>query len=414
MAQQELYGGDTVNERRPIIYQANPLIEARKAMNALEMRLFLIALQDVNPHLSKNDRFYDKDFPMTHIAPSQVKEILGNGMYMTLLDKTCDSLSKRVLVIRTQDGMKYVPLFAIIQYKKGSGLDIRFNNEMRPYLPDIFEEGKGYTRIAMKQLFYLSSAYGMRLLELMLQYQGFMQDGCIRRHIELEDLRFMLNVDEEKYQRIQDFCKRILDLPIKEINEKTQYELSYAKTKTGRKITGFDFVMDCSDVLPESSAPEKVQVEMLPNKSFWHGLTRQAVDKLTIICGSNEEFEKRMKYAVTLAKRRKPKNVTAFLYKAIEEDYRRRDQEAKEAVEREIQAKAEKEEWELVAQKMFAGAISLEVEETPFDESTEMGRASVRVVRDALKAGHLNITAKRLLEQQGMSVARFIELYCQR
>ena len=57
----------------------------------------------------------------------------------------------------------------------------------------------------MKQLFYLSSAYGMRLLELMLQYQGFMQDGCVRRHIELEDLRFMLNVDEEKYQIIQDF-----------------------------------------------------------------------------------------------------------------------------------------------------------------------------------------------------------------
>ena len=27
MAQQELYGVDTVNERRPIIYQANPLIE---------------------------------------------------------------------------------------------------------------------------------------------------------------------------------------------------------------------------------------------------------------------------------------------------------------------------------------------------------------------------------------------------
>lgn len=44
MAQQELDGVDTVNERRPIIYQANPLIEARKAMNTMEMRLFLIAL----------------------------------------------------------------------------------------------------------------------------------------------------------------------------------------------------------------------------------------------------------------------------------------------------------------------------------------------------------------------------------
>ena len=32
-------------------------------MNALEMRLFLIALQDVNPHLSKNDRFTTRTFP---------------------------------------------------------------------------------------------------------------------------------------------------------------------------------------------------------------------------------------------------------------------------------------------------------------------------------------------------------------
>ena len=132
MAQQELDGVDTVNERRPIIYQANPLIEARKAMNTMEMRLFLIALQDVNPHLSKNDRFYDKKFPTTHIAPAQVKEILGNGMYMTLLDKTCDSLSKRVLTVRTQDGVKYVPLFAIIQYRRRGGVDLRVNDSRRP------------------------------------------------------------------------------------------------------------------------------------------------------------------------------------------------------------------------------------------------------------------------------------------
>ena len=63
---------------------------------------------------------------------------------------------------------------------------------------------------------------------------------------------------------------------------------------------------------------------------------------------------------------------------------------------------------------MFADAIPLDVEEKPFNESTEMGRASVRVVRDALKEGHLNITARRLLEDQGMCVARFIELYCHR
>ena len=420
-----------MNERRPVVYQANPLVEAKKAMNALEMRLFLVALQDVNPHLGKNDKFYDKDFPATHISPSQVKEILGNGMYLTLLDKTCDSLAKRVLVLRSEEGMKYVPLFAVIEYEKRDGLRIKFNNEMRPYLLDIFELGKGYTRIAMKQIFNLSSAYGMRLLELMLQYQGMMHDKVIQRHIELDDLRFMLNVDENAYTRIQDFCRRVLDSPIKEINEKTQYRISYENVKTGRKVTGFIFTMDCSNVIPESAVQDDVALEMMPskqeghglsemainklttNKNEWHGLTRQSVDKLTLLCGSNEEFEKRMDYAIELAKTRKVKNVPAFLYKAIAENYLQQDKDMKAAIEREFKAKQENAAWELDALKMFGDKISLDVEETPFDQSDDMGRAMVQVVKKALKERHLNITAKRLLEDHGMSVARFIELYCQ-
>ncbi|MGN0951375.1 MAG: replication initiation protein [Mitsuokella sp.] len=402
-----------MNDRRPVIYQANPLIEAKKAMNALEMRLFLLALQDINPHLGRNDKFYDKDFPATHISPSQVKEILGNGMYLTLLDKTCDSLAKRVLVLRSEEGMKYVPLFAVIEYEKRDGLRIKFNNEMRPYLLDIFELGKGYTRIAMKQIFNLSSAYSMRLLELMLQYQGLMHDKTIQRHIELGDLRFMLNVGEHTYTRIQDFCRRVLDDPIKEINEKTQYRISYTKVRKARRIMGFNFTMDCSQVMPDEEAAETVQMEMLPNRNEWHGLTRQSVDKLTLLCGSNEEFEKRMGYAVELAKTRKVKNVPAFLYKAIAENYLRQDQDMKAAIEREFKAKQENAAWELDAIKMFGDEISLDVEETPFDQSDDMGRAMVSVVRKALKERHLNVTAKRLLEDHGMSVARFIELYCQ-
>ena len=50
-----------VNETRAI-YQSNPLIEARKPLNALEMRLFLLAVENVNPHISGNDKYYDKDF----------------------------------------------------------------------------------------------------------------------------------------------------------------------------------------------------------------------------------------------------------------------------------------------------------------------------------------------------------------
>ena len=120
-----------------------------------------------------------------------------------------------------------------------------------------------------------------------------------------------------------------------------------------------------------------------------------------------------MDYAIELAKTRKVKNVPAFLYKAIAENYLQQDKDMKAAIEREFKAKQENAAWELDALKMFGDKISLDVEETPFDQSDDMGRAMVQVVKKALKERHLNITAKRLLEDHGMSVARFIELYCQ-
>lgn len=73
----------------------------------------------------------------------------------------------------------------------------------------------------------------------MLQYRGTMQGKKIVRHIEVDDLRFLLNVDEAKYKLMA-------------------------------------------------------------------------------------EFKRRMDYALELAEKRKVKDLPAFLYKAIEQDYRKR------------------------------------------------------------------------------------------
>ena len=138
-------------------------------------------------------------------------------------------------------------------------------------------------------------------------------------------------------------------------------------------------------------------------KREWHGLSEQAINKLTTLCGSNAEFKRRMEYALELAEKRKVKDLPAFLYKAIEQDYRKRDADIRAAVEREVQAKADNAAWEMDAIKMFGDAIALDVE--------EMGRACIYIIKKGLKERNLTFTGKRLLEQHGMSVARFIELY---
>ena len=238
-----------------------------------------------------------------------------------------------------------------------------------------------------------------------------MRDKKIVRQMALDELRFRLDVQEGTYPAIKDFKRRVLDAPIREINEKTQYRVSYENVKTGRKVTGFIFTMDCSNVVPESEVQDDVALEMMPSKKDGHGLSEMAINKLTTLCGSNAEFKRRMDYALELAEKRKVKDLPAFLYKAIEQDYRKRDADIRAAVEREVQAKADNAAWEMDAIKMFGDAIALDVEEEPFDTTSEMGRACIDIIKKGLKERNLTFTGKRLLEQHGMSVARFIELY---
>ena len=161
---------EELDERRPIIYQSNPLVEGRQPFGAIEMRLFLLALQHVNPHVSKNDKFYDEAFKDLRLSPGQVKKVFGHGEYLNRLESICDGMAEKVVTLRDSDGgfTKY-PIFGRIKYKPEDGLLIKFNEDMRPLILDILESGRGYTKLDAKQLFGLHSAYAVRLLELMLQ-----------------------------------------------------------------------------------------------------------------------------------------------------------------------------------------------------------------------------------------------------
>ena len=403
-----------MDERRPTIYQANPLVEARKPMTALEMKLFMLALQDVNPHLSANDKYYDTEFKETHILPNELKKIMGNGVYLSRLQDACDSLTSRNVCVNEEGKFTYYSLFSVIRYEKGKGLRIKFNSEMRDFILGIFESGYPYTKINMKQIFYLGSAYAMRLLELMLQYQGMKRNNIITRTIPLEELRFMLNVEEDKYPRVNDFKRFVLDIATNEINDNTQYSIRYEAEKSGRKIIAFSFYMDCSNLVSNDDVIEEdIKLEMPPAKKKRYGLSKQAINTLTTICGSNEEFELRMEHALQLAETRKPDNLQGFLYNAIKDNYRQQDMDAQAAIEREMQAIQENQEWEQVALKMFAGEIGVNEErpEIPFDLSNPMELAIVKLIKKSLKDRMMDFTTRSRLEDHNMSVSRFIELY---
>ena len=93
-----------IEDRRPVVYQANPLIEGRKPFGTIEMRLFLLALQHVNPHLSKDDKFFDQRFEELHLTPTQTKEIFGHGEYLNRLQSICDGMAQKVVTVDVGGG----------------------------------------------------------------------------------------------------------------------------------------------------------------------------------------------------------------------------------------------------------------------------------------------------------------------
>lgn len=406
-----------IKDLRPVIYQANPLIEAKRDMDTLAMRLYYLGLQSINPHISSKDKFYDQELPVLHLTPKQVRQIFGNGTYLPRILSTCKKLLTSQVVIPNEaeaDGFTGINVFSKIDYAPSKGLTIKFNNDMKPYILNLVQH-TGYTKIRAKQMFVLSSVYAMRLLEIMLEFQGLKKNHVIQRRISMQDLRFMLGIEDGKYANLSNFKRRVLNEPLAEINKKTLYRMSYKTVRIGRFIGAFDFLLDTSavDVDADKVDENAVAIEALPSKKEWHGLSRKAVNKLTLLCGNNEEFRRRMSYALSILPQRKPKNVQAFLYKAIEENYRQQDLDMQKEIQEEMQRQLANQEWILNAKEVFGDAIPVnpKEKELPFPMDTDYDRASVYVIKKTLKEGHLSGTVKRILTEHNMSVPRFLDIY---
>ena len=244
-------------------YQLNPLVNAQKNFNVMETRLFYLGLQDINPHLTDKDNFFDEEFPDTIITPAQLKEIFGHGQYLREVKKACRKLISTSIEINYEDGFDLFTVFQHLKYKEKKGLHIKFNEDMRPFILDIYKGFKkyGFTKIEMQQIFVLESAYAMRILELMLQYNGKKKRGIIKRKIEIEELRKRLSVPVDSYKKMKDFRKNVLDLPISEIEKKTKYTITYETIKEGRKIVAIEFSCNCNAVQADDGYTETIEAE---------------------------------------------------------------------------------------------------------------------------------------------------------
>ena len=314
---------------RDEVYQSNPLIEARKNFDLMGMKIFVLGLQGLNPHFSDQDKYFDKEFKEFFIPTTKLTEIFGNTWYLHEMKAACKRMFNATIEVDYPNGgFALYHLFRELKYVPSEGLYIWFDDLLRPYVLDMIES-RGYTAIDVKTIFKLSSSYAIRLLELMLQYQNFREFKLRRevtRLIKLDELRFMLNVPEGAYRgRLNNFKKFVLDEPIREINERTLYTMSYRSVKERRRVIGFEFKLDMTRVPNAETEIRKPSfandaIETLKSLGFTDRVARAIFGK----CLDAEDCFSRINRAQALLSRSKTpiRNKAGFLRKAIEQDWR--------------------------------------------------------------------------------------------
>jgi plasmid replication initiation protein len=136
---------------------------------------------------------------------------------------------------------------------------IEFHREIMPYLINL---KKNFTQHALSEISELNSKYSIILYRWLSmnynQYEHYSVKGGRRAEqvesyrnpsISVKELRIMTDTVNE-YQRFTNFTKKILDIPLKEINDNTTFKVSYDKVKKGRSIDSIVFHIEkkrCAD-----------------------------------------------------------------------------------------------------------------------------------------------------------------------
>lgn len=218
-----------------MVYKANEVVEASYKLSLNEQRVILACIGQVD---SSKELLVTDLFELTAKDFSSLFSVSDKAAYLALSDVT-ESLFNRYVVINNpytdQPKAKYLKTRWIsgIVYSPDDGkISLRFAQDMLPYLSEI---KKAFTRYKLENIGKMTSTYGIRLYELLVQWQS-----VGKREIELDWLKQQFNISEQ-YQKMCNFKTRVLDPAINDINNYSNFTVSWKQRKTGRRVTHLIF-----------------------------------------------------------------------------------------------------------------------------------------------------------------------------
>lgn len=215
-----------------LVFQHNNLVEARYRLTLQEKRLVLWLASQVTTD--------DKDFKEHILKIKDFSDLFGvtnDGMYSDIKNVT-RRLMQRILSIRPigENRLIQIAWLGCADYKFNEGtVSLSFHPHLRPFLLELKNQ---FTTISLADTLCFKSIHSIRIFEILKQYESLGE-----RRITIQKLKDCCGITQEKYKRMNDFKRYVLDVAMNEINEKTDIKIDFEFVKKSRKFESVHFTI---------------------------------------------------------------------------------------------------------------------------------------------------------------------------
>ena len=220
------------------ITKSNALVESAYRLSLTEMQIVLYGISLINP--------IQKTFPLTYrIDINRFSEIF-NRSHKDIYTEVKDAVIKRFWerdFSYIDDKGKTVTLrwlTKIVHEDKSGYLEIKFSEEIQPYLHELHNN---FTKYYISEIAKFKRIYSIRFYEYSIMLLNKNETNKFKFCLSINDLKRRLCL-EDKYTRFSNFKSRVLDSSKKEINNLSDINLNYKLIKLGRNPYQIEFTVE--------------------------------------------------------------------------------------------------------------------------------------------------------------------------
>lgn len=332
------------------VVKANKIIEAKYKLSVREQKLFLFMVSMI--------RKDDVEFKKYTISINELKKLLcpeekqWGSIYKEFREIIFNLKSKPFSI--KEGGVEHVLNWVdtVTMVKNSGEIVFQFSETLKPYLLQLKES---FTAYDLGNVLQLKSRFAIRMYELLKQYEKI---G--RRKFEYVQLRELLGVQGDAFQRYYDFKRFVLLKAQSELEAKTDIRFSFKEFRHMRLVEAVEFDIHSNgkkpSPIPAISKDNKI-IKQLAEQGFSNKNAHKLIDRgfkaikevhRSEVSKNYDSFESYLQEKIDLLnytkQSRKISSSVGYLIAAIEDNYQNSTQEKKKVDERKIAKNLERKE----------------------------------------------------------------------